>query len=159
MKPVRSLAILTLLLSALLAGCDSGSVVGAENLEKGKAFLAQNGTRAGVTTTASGLQYEVLQAGNGATPKMIDEVVLKFVGIHIDGSEFDRSNDTAEEKERTYSMKGVLPGWREALLQMGVGARWKLYLPQHLAYTNRGIPDRVAPLETVIYEVELVKIQ
>jgi len=128
-----------------------------KNLAEGQAFLAANGARPEVTTLDSGLQYEVLAAGNGRTPTADDMVVVDYVGSFIDGSEFDSSYSRGEPA--TFSVGGIIPGWTEALQLMQEGAKWKLYIPAQLAYGEQGAPPVIQPNTTLVFEVELKNIQ
>ena len=128
-----------------------------KNLEDGKAFLAKNGQRQGVTTLPSGLQYEVLKAGDGAKPGPTDQVVTHYHGTLIDGSVFDSSVDRGEPV--AFVVNQVIPGWQEALQLMPVGSKWKLYIPAALAYGAQGAGSRIGPNQTLIFEVELLDIK
>jgi FKBP-type peptidyl-prolyl cis-trans isomerase len=134
----------------------------AANLEKGKAFLAENGKRPGVTTTASGLQYEILAKGgeekyvapkDGAEDNK--EFMVNYKGTLIDGTEFDAS-PAGQPVPMTMQ---VVPGFKEALTTMPVGAKWKLFLPSALAYGEERRSAEIAPNSVLIFELELVKIQ
>ena len=122
--------------------------------DAGKAFLAENGKREGVTTTASGLQYEVLVSGGGPSPKATDTVTAHYHGTLIDGTVFDSSR---ERDALTTPVNGVIQGWQEALQLMGVGDKWKVYIPAELAYGEREV-GLIGPNETLIFEMELLSI-
>jgi len=127
-----------------------------EYIAQNEAFLATNKTKAGVTTTASGLQYEVIKMGTGPMPTAQNTVKVHYVGTLIDGTEFDSSikrNTPAE-----FPVSGVIPGWTEALQLMPVGSKFKLYLPQSIAYGANGAGDVIKPYSTLIFEVELLEI-
>ena len=124
--------------------------------EKGLAFLAENGKRTNVVTTASGLQYEVMASGNGKTPKATDTVTTHYHGTFIDGRVFDSSVQRNQPAE--FPVNGVIRGWTEALQLMQVGDKWKLYVPSDLAYGSRGVGD-IGPDETLIFEVELLGVR
>lgn len=126
------------------------------NKEAGEEFLAENGKRDGVVTTASGLQYEIIQAGTGKIPQAADNVSVDYVGTFLDGSEFDSSYKRGEPAN--FSVEGIIPGWTEALLMMKEGAKWKLYVPSALAYGEQGAPPVIQPNSTLIFEVELKEI-
>ena len=128
----------------------------ARNKAEGDAFLAENGKREGVVTTASGLQYEILTEGAGKMPKAEDQVKVDYRGSFIDGSEFDSSYQRGEPA--SFSVQGIIPGWTEALLLMKEGAKWKLYVPASLAYGEQGAPPVIEPNSTLIFEVELKEI-
>ena len=126
-------------------------------LEAGMAFLAENEIRASVVTTASGLQYEVLASGEGATPGPRDMVTTHYHGTLIDGTVFDSSVQRGQPI--AFPVNGVINGWTEALQLMQVGDKWKLYIPPDLAYGGRGSPPAIGPNETLIFEVELLDVQ
>lgn len=137
-------------------------VAATANLEAGKKFLAQNGKRDGVTTTKSGLQYEVLAKGGSekyVAPKEGAEDAKQFLvnykGTLIDGKEFDAS-PAGEPVPMTLQ---VVPGFKEALTTMPVGAKWKLFMPSELAYGEERRSAEIAPNSVLIFELELVKIQ
>jgi FKBP-type peptidyl-prolyl cis-trans isomerase FklB len=121
-----------------------------------EAFLAKNKEKAGVTTTASGLQYEVLVMGSGPKPTAESTVKVNYVGTLIDGSEFDSSIKRNEPAQ--FPVSGVIPGWTEALQLMPVGSKFKLYLPQSIAYGATGAGEAIKPYSTLIFEVELLEI-
>ncbi len=125
-------------------------------LEEGNAFLEKNKAREGVTTTESGLQYEVLTEGTGAKPKATDQVRVHYHGTLLDGTVFDSSVDRGEPA--TFGVSQVIPGWTEALQLMPVGSKWKLVIPANLAYGERGAGGKIGPNATLIFEVELLEI-
>ena len=125
-------------------------------LERGVAFLAENGQRTEVTTTSSGLQYEVLASGTGEQPGPADHVTTHYHGTLIDGSVFDSSVQRGEPIE--FRVNGVIQGWQEALQLMHVGDKWKLYVPSELAYGSSGMGG-IGPDETLIFEVELLGVR
>jgi FKBP-type peptidyl-prolyl cis-trans isomerase FklB len=126
------------------------------NLAASQAFLAENGKRPGVVTLPSGLQYEILKEGAGATPGPDDEVVTHYHGTLRDGTVFDSSVERGEPV--TFPVRGVIRGWVEALQLMPVGSKWKLYLPPDLAYGDRGAGGRIGPNQALVFEVELLDI-
>ena len=126
-------------------------------LEAGRAFLAENGVRANVVTTASGLQYEVLASGDGASPGPQDMVTTHYVGTFIDGRVFDSSHDRG--RPAAFPVDGVIGGWTEGLQLMKVGDKWKFYIPPDLAYGEAGTTGGIGPNETLIFEVELLDVQ
>ena len=128
-----------------------------ENQAAGKEFLIENAKRDGVVTTASGLQYEVLAQGSGASPKATDEVTVHYHGTLTDGRVFDSSVDRGQPA--TFPVNGVIPGWIEALQLMNVGSKYKLYIPSDLAYGERGAGQMIGPNSTLIFEVELISIK
>ena len=125
-------------------------------LEEGNKFLETNKARAGVTTTASGLQYEVITAGTGAMPVATDQVRVHYHGTLIDGKVFDSSVDRGEPV--VFGVNQVIPGWTEALQLMPVGSKWKIYLPSAIAYGERGAGGDIGPNSVLIFEVELLEI-
>ncbi len=127
-----------------------------KNEEEGKAFLEQNKTKEGVTTTESGLQYEVLTEGTGEKPVDGQTVKCHYTGTLIDGKVFDSSVERGEPA--TFNVNQVIPGWTEALKLMPVGSKWKLYIPSELAYGPRGAGRDIAPNSALIFEVELLEI-
>jgi len=126
--------------------------LGEKNLAAGKAFLAENGKRKGVKTTASGLQYEILTAGKGDSPKASDAVTVHYRGTLIDGTEFDSSYNRG--KPMTISLDRVIKGWTEGLQLMKPGAKYKLFIPPDLGYGERGAGGSIPPNSTLIFEVE-----
>ncbi len=128
----------------------------AVNLEKGKSFLEQNAKQPGVTTLPSGLQFQVLREGTGQKPTANDAVVAHYRGTHIDGREFD-GTDPAGEPAR-FPLRGVVPGWQEALPLMKVGSKWRIWLPPELAYGEAGSPPAIEPNEVLVFEIDLVEV-
>ncbi|MBK6832520.1 MAG: FKBP-type peptidyl-prolyl cis-trans isomerase [Flavobacteriales bacterium] len=124
---------------------------------EGEKYLAENGKKKGVTTTPSGLQYEVITMGTGAKPVATDQVKVHYTGTLIDGTKFDSSVDNGEPV--TYAVTGFVPGWVEALQLMPVGSKWKLHIPSDLAYGAQGTPDgRVPPNSVLVFDLELLDI-
>ncbi|MDP4174250.1 MAG: FKBP-type peptidyl-prolyl cis-trans isomerase [Bacteroidota bacterium] len=130
---------------------------GDKNKKEGEAFLAQNKTKSGVKTTASGLQYKVITAGNGVTPKPEDKVKCNYRGTLLNGTEFDNSYKRGEPI--VFPVKGVIKGWTEALQMMKVGDKWQLFIPSDLAYGEQGAGQTIPPNATLIFEVELLGIE
>lgn len=122
----------------------------------GEAFLAENSKRDEITVTASGLQYEVLNSGNGDKPEATSTVRTHYHGTLIDGTVFDSSVDRGEPAE--FPVNGVIAGWTEALQMMPVGSKWRLYLPYQLAYGERGAGGAIGPYAALIFDVELLAI-
>ncbi len=120
------------------------------------AFLAQNKAKEGVTTTASGLQYEVLTAGTGPKPSAEDTVEVHYRGTLVDGTEFDSSYSRGETV--TFGVGQVIPGWTEALQLMPKGSKWKLVIPPELAYGAGGAGQVIGPNAALVFEVELIGI-
>ncbi len=127
-----------------------------KGLEKGNKFLEKNGKRKEVTTTESGLQYEVLKQGNGPKPTTEDKVKVHYHGTLIDGKVFDSSVDRG--KPTSFPVTGVIKGWIEGLQLMNVGSKYKFYIPGNLAYGERRQGKDIGPNETLIFEVELLEI-
>ena len=124
--------------------------------EAGKAYLAENGAKEGVTTTESGLQYEILSSGDGAKPTTNDQVTVHYHGMLTDGTVFDSSVDRGQPA--TFGVTQVIKGWTEALQLMSVGDKWKLTIPSNLAYGDQGAGGMIGPGATLIFEVELLEI-
>lgn len=122
----------------------------------GEAFLAKNANRDGITVTESGLQYEILTAGDGEKPSASSTVRTHYHGTLVDGTVFDSSVDRGEPAE--FPVNGVIAGWTEALQLMGVGAKWRLYLPYQLAYGERGAGGAIGPYAALVFDVELLAI-
>ncbi len=127
-----------------------------EHITANEAFLATNKEKQGVTTTASGLQYEVVKMGTGPKPTTESTVKVHYTGTLIDGTEFDSSVKRGEPAE--FPILGVIPGWTEALQLMPVGSKFKLFIPQDLAYGATGAGEVIKPFSTLIFEVELLEI-
>lgn len=127
-----------------------------QTIAEGRAFLEANGKRPEVETTASGLQYEVLNEGNGSAPSASDQVKVHYHGTLIDGTVFDSSVRRGEPA--TFGVTQVISGWVEALQLMPVGSKWKLYIPSNLAYGANGAGQHIGPHTTLIFEVELLAI-
>ncbi len=127
-----------------------------ENVEAGIAFLAQNATKTGVVTLASGLQYQVLVNGNGTKPTANDKVKCHYHGTLIDGTVFDSS--VQRGTPAVFPVNGVIAGWVEALQLMNTGSKWRLFIPSNLAYGAHGAGQHIGPHTTLIFEVELLEI-
>ena len=130
---------------------------GTKNLEEGKAFLALNATKAGVITTETGLQYEVLAEGQGPTPTAKDEVAVHCRKMFVSGTEFESSDNFGEPY--AFRVETAIAGWREGLLMMKVGSKYRLYIPPELGYGPVGMGWLIGPYATLIYEMELVGIK
>lgn len=128
-----------------------------ENRKEGETFLAGNRKKEGVITLPSGLQYKIIKEGTGRTPSIDDKVVTNYRGTLIDGTEFDSSYKRG--KPATFPVKGVIPGWTEALQLMKEGAKWQLFIPSSLAYGKRGAGAKIGPDKTLIFEIELISIK
>lgn len=130
--------------------------MGEVNAAAGKTFLDENGKRVEVKTTASGLQYEVLEEGTGKMPAANDSVTVHYTGKLIDGTVFDSSVERGEPA--TFGVTQVIPGWVEALQLMKEGAKWRLFIPSNLAYGPNGAGNIIGPNATLIFDVELIKV-
>jgi FKBP-type peptidyl-prolyl cis-trans isomerase FklB len=130
--------------------------VGGEAQSEGIAFLEENSKRTEVVTLESGLQYEILTKGTGATPTASDKVKVHYHGTLIDGKVFDSSVNRGEPA--TFGVTQVISGWVEALQLMPVGSKWKLYIPSELAYGAQGAGQAIAPHTALVFEVELLDI-
>ncbi len=124
--------------------------------EVGDKFLADSGAREGVVTLDSGLQYEIITEGNGDKPGYDSTVRTHYHGTFISGDVFDSSVARGEPAE--FPVSGVIAGWTEALQLMGTGSKWRLFVPQHLAYGERGAGAAIPPYSTLVFEVELLEI-
>ncbi len=128
-----------------------------KNKKEGEAFLSENKKKEGVKTLPSGLQYKVIKEGAGKTPKAEDTVVTNYRGTLTDGTEFDSSYKRGQPA--TFPVKGVIPGWTEALQLMKEGSKWELFIPSNLAYGERGAGNVIGPNATLIFEIELISVQ
>ncbi|WP_143306927.1 FKBP-type peptidyl-prolyl cis-trans isomerase [Chitinophaga vietnamensis] len=129
----------------------------AKNREAGVKFLAENKSKPGVVALPSGLQYQVLRAGDGPKPTATDKVRTHYHGTLIDGTVFDSSVDRGEPI--SFPVNGVIKGWTEALQLMPVGSKWRLFIPADLAYGDRQAGPKIAPGSTLIFDVELLAIE
>jgi FKBP-type peptidyl-prolyl cis-trans isomerase FklB len=132
----------------------------AAQAQAGVDFLAQNGTKSGVMTTASGLQYSVVTEAadaNAPMPKATDTVSVHYTGTLIDGTVFDSSVERNEPA--TFPLNGVIPGWTEGLQLMKVGSKYRFFIPSALAYGEQGAPPVIPPNSTLIFDVELLSIE
>jgi FKBP-type peptidyl-prolyl cis-trans isomerase FklB len=120
-------------------------------------FLAANAAREGVSTTDSGLQYEVLETGEGASPGPTSTVVTHYHGTLVDGTVFDSSVDRGVPAE--FGVNQVIPGWTEALQMMSVGDKWRIACPPRLAYGDRGAGDAIPPNTPLVFEIHLIEIK
>lgn len=127
------------------------------NKKKGEDYLAANKSKQGVTTLPSGLQYSVIREGSGKKPKSTDEVEVHYHGTLIDGTVFDSSINRGEPV--TFPVNGVIAGWTEVLQLMKEGSKWRVVIPASLAYKQRGAPPKIGPNETLIFEIELLKVK
>ena len=126
------------------------------NVTEGETYLAENGERDGVETTASGLQYEVIREGDGPVPGATDQVRLHYKGTLIDGTQFDSSYDRDEPV--TFGVTGVIAGFSEGIQLMPVGSHYRLHIPASLGYGPQGSGEMIGPNATLIFEIELIEI-
>ncbi|MGD9660522.1 MAG: FKBP-type peptidyl-prolyl cis-trans isomerase [Porticoccaceae bacterium] len=127
----------------------------AKNIAEGETFMAENAKKEGVVTLESGLQYKIIEEGEGAVPTETSTVEVHYKGTLIDGTEFDSSFKRGVPA--SFGVTQVIPGWTEALMLMKEGAKWELYIPPSLAYGPGGAGGLIGPEQTLIFEVELLK--
>ncbi|MBF0261845.1 MAG: FKBP-type peptidyl-prolyl cis-trans isomerase [Magnetococcales bacterium] len=127
-----------------------------QNAKLGSDYLATNAKKKGVTTTASGLQYEVLKEASGPKPKATDQVKVHYHGTLLDGTVFDSS--VARKEPVTFPLNRVIPGWTEGVQLMPAGSKYRFVIPSKLAYGAQGAPPKIEPESTLIFEVELLEI-
>ena len=127
-----------------------------KNIEAGKAYLKANGCREGVVTTASGLQYEVLNEGTGRSPKATDKVRCHYEGRLTDGTVFDSSYQRGEPAD--FGLNQVIAGWTEGVQLMKEGAKYRFHIPYLLGYGERGAGASIPPYATLVFDVELIKV-
>jgi FKBP-type peptidyl-prolyl cis-trans isomerase FklB len=135
---------------------ENAGKAGEANKKEGQEFLAANKTKAGVQTLPSGMQYEILNEGTGKTPSRTDNVTTHYKGTLIDGTVFDSSYERGQPA--TFPVNGVIAGWTQALMMMKEGAKWRLYIPSELAYGAQGAGADIGPNATLIFDVELLKV-
>ena len=128
----------------------------AENIEKGKAFLAENAKKEGVITLPSGLQYQVITEGNGKKPSATDKVKCHYEGTLIDGTLFDSSIKRGQPA--VFGVNQVIRGWVEALQLMSEGSKWRLFIPSELGYGAQQAGEMIPPHSTLIFDVELIEV-
>ncbi len=151
MNPLRALVLTTAILLTPI------TLMAQTAKEKGQAFLLENGKKSDVKTTASGLQYTVITPGTGKSPKATDTVLVHYRGTLLDGTEFDSSYKRNEPIE--FPLNRVIPGWTEGVQLMKEGAKYKFFIPSNLAYGPRGAGGDIGPDETLIFDVELLKVR
>jgi FKBP-type peptidyl-prolyl cis-trans isomerase len=132
-------------------------VAGDKNKAAGEAFLLENKSKPGVTTTASGLQYLVIKEGTGPKPLATDKVKVHYKGTLLDGTVFDSSYDRKEPA--VFVLNQVIPGWTEGVQLMKTGSTYKFFVPSQLAYGERQAGPQITPNSTLIFEVELISIE
>jgi FKBP-type peptidyl-prolyl cis-trans isomerase FkpA len=128
----------------------------AENRQKGIDYLTENGKKAGVRTTPSGLQYELVSPGTGSKPSASDTVSVHYEGTLLDGTIFDSSYERGEPAR--FPLDQVIAGWTEGIQLMEVGSTYRLFIPSDLAYGEQGVRDFIPPNSTLIFKVELLDI-
>jgi FKBP-type peptidyl-prolyl cis-trans isomerase FklB len=128
-----------------------------KNKAEGEAFLAENAKQEGVVVTESGLQYKILEPGEGDVPGPADLATVHYRGTLIDGTQFDSSYDRGQPA--TFPVGGVIPVWTEALQMMKPGAKWQLFIPAELAYGERGAGQDIGPNATLLFDVELISVE
>lgn len=146
------------ILAAILIGITMFSMANAtspeENKAAGETFLAENSKKENITTTASGLQYEVLTSGEGPSPSATTSVTVHYKGTTLDGKEFDSSY--SRNAPATFPLNRVIAGWTEGLQLMNAGAKYRFFIPSELAYGQRGAGADIGPNAALIFEVELL---
>jgi len=131
-------------------------ILGEKNKKEEVTFLAQNKIKEGVITLESGLQYKVINEGDGPSPQETDKVKAHYISMLLDGTEFDNSIKRGEPA--VFPLNSVIPGWKEALQLMKVGAKWQLFVPSSLAYGEKGFVN-IPPYSCLIFELELLGIE
>ena len=153
----RVLSIVSVILIGITMFSLANATTPEENKAAGAAFLAENAKKANIVTTASGLQYEVLTPGTGASPSATDNVTVHYKGTTIDGEEFDSSYSRGEPA--TFPLNRVIAGWTEGVQLMKEGAKYRFYIPSDLAYGAQGAGRAIGPNAALIFDVELIKVQ
>jgi FKBP-type peptidyl-prolyl cis-trans isomerase len=153
----RYLVMLVLLLSAATPFAAGAAGTPAENQKEGDTFLAANGKKPGVKTLPSGLQYTVIKEGTGRQPAATDTVTVHYKGTLINGTEFDSSYKRGQPA--SFPLNQVIKGWTEGVQLMKEGAKYRFFIPPHLAYGQRGAGPTIGPNATLIFEVELLSVQ
>jgi len=125
-------------------------------IAEGTAFLENNKKQPGVQVTASGLQYQVITKGTGIMPKATDSVLVHYKGTLLNGKQFDSSYDRKEPI--SFPLDGVIPGWTEGVQLMPAGSKYKFFIPYNLAYGERGAGQDIPPYSTLVFEIELLKV-
>jgi FKBP-type peptidyl-prolyl cis-trans isomerase len=152
------LSIVTVMLIGLTMFSMANATTPEENQAAGVAFLAENAKKPNIKTTASGLQYEVLNQGSGkVSPAASDTVTVHYKGTTLDGAEFDSSYSRGEPA--SFPLNRVIAGWTEGVQLMKEGDKFRFYIPADLAYGSEGAGRLIGPNATLIFEVELIKIQ
>jgi FKBP-type peptidyl-prolyl cis-trans isomerase len=155
---IQVISIITVILIGFTMFSMANATSPEENKAAGIAFLAENAKKPNVVTTESGLQYEVLTPGTGKVfPIATDNVTVHYKGTTIDGAEFDSSYSRGEPT--SFPLNRVIPGWTEGVQLMTEGAKYRFFIPSELAYGQQGAGGSIAPNSTLIFDVELIKIQ
>jgi len=158
---MKKLPVAIIIFLTLITGMTMFSMANAksaeENLNEGKAFLEKNAKEEGIKVTVTGLQYKVLTEGTGAMPSATDNVTVHYKGTTLDGKTFDSSYDRGEPA--TFPLNRVIAGWTEGLQLMKETAKYRFFIPSELAYGSRGAGAGIGPNATLIFDVELIKIQ
>lgn len=128
----------------------------APTIAEGKAFLEKNKSQPGIQVTPSGIQYQVLNRGTGIRPKATDTVLVNYKGTLLNGKQFDSSYDRNEPL--SLPLNGVIAGWTEGVQLMQTGSKYKFFIPYNLAYGERGAGADIPPYSTLIFEIELLKV-
>ena len=157
--PTGAAIIAAMLASFVLMSCSgqSGRYTEADISYSQKQYLIDNALRSGVTSTPSGLQYEVLKGSAGPTPDATDTVTVHYVGTLIDGTEFDSSYSRNEPA--TFPLNRTIKGWVEGVQLMSVGSHYRFVIPAELAYGDRGTGNQIKPGDTLVFSIELLSIQ
>lgn len=142
------------ILESFIAKANQGQYSG--NLEKGLTFLSENLVKEGVIELPSGLQYKVINEGDGEIPTLTNRVKCHYHGMLTDGTVFDSSVERGEPA--VFPVNGVIQGWIEALQLMSTGSKWRLFIPSELAYGEQGAGGIIGPNSTLIFDVELLEI-
>lgn len=127
------------------------------NLEAGRRYMEENKTKPGVICLENGLQYEIIEEGNGPKPVKTDTVSVHYEGTLINGAIFDSSIKRGEPA--SFPLTAVIPGWTEILQLMPVGSKWRVTIPSHLAYGERGAGQMIEPNATLVFEIHLLAIE
>lgn len=142
---------------------EKNKLAGEKAKQDGAAYLAANAKKEGIKVTKSGLQYQVLRSGKGATPKATDTVATHYKGRLINGTVFDGSYEgdepTANDKPVEFPVNGVIRGWTEALQLMKAGDKWRLHIPSELAYGERGAGGDIGPHQVLVFDIELLEVK
>jgi FKBP-type peptidyl-prolyl cis-trans isomerase len=153
---IRLVSIFTAFLIGFTLFSIANATTPEESKQAGVAFMAKNAKKDKVITTASGLQYQILVAGKGISPKATDKVTVHYKGTLLNGSEFDSSYSHGAPV--TFPLDGVIKGWTEGVQLMKEGAKYRFFIPPELAYGEQGAGRAVGPNETLIFEVHLIKV-